>query len=144
MHGQRTDERALTDYLVRARSSAVGVGGEPTVTSLPRRFPRPCAQCPPRSRTSTYVVVMNAAMGELSDWYESKRLMVNPLTHIDTLRLLILEDDDPLLLADHDEITDPRSLTVASAQQRRGGQRRRRLERLTRAGRHGSAQDSSQ
>jgi cytosine/adenosine deaminase-related metal-dependent hydrolase len=70
-------------------------------------------------------------MGELSDWYEAKRLMVNPHTHIDTLRLLIREDDDPLLLAVYDEITDPRSLALASARQSRGGQRRRRLKRMT-------------
>ncbi|MBT2392581.1 hypothetical protein J7E87_24910 [Streptomyces sp. ISL-1] len=46
---------------------------------------------------------MDVALGNLAHWYESKRLMVNPRTDIESLRRLIPVDDDPLLLAVYDE-----------------------------------------
>jgi hypothetical protein len=81
---------------------------------------------------------MDQAMGDLDHWYESKRLMVNPRTDIESLRGLIPVDDDPLLLAVYDDVSDPQSLAIASAQQSKAGQRRRRLKRLARLGRLGA------
>ncbi|MFC4608964.1 hypothetical protein ACFO9E_14230 [Streptomyces maoxianensis] len=87
---------------------------------------------------------MDAAMGNLAHWYESKRLMVYPRTDIESLRRLIPVDDDPLLLAVYDDVSDPQSLAIASAQQSKAGQRRRRLRRLARSGRRGAVQGHSQ
>ncbi|MBT2368137.1 hypothetical protein J7E88_23160 [Streptomyces sp. ISL-10] len=63
-------------------------------------------------------------------WLESKRLLVSPERHIDTLRCLLAEDDDALLMYDYDLVSDPQTVAIVRAQQRAGGQRRRRLKRL--------------
>ncbi|HZG04173.1 MAG TPA: hypothetical protein VE546_11465 [Streptomyces sp.] len=68
--------------------------------------------------------------GGLAAWLESKRLLVSPERRIDTLRRLLAEDDDPLLMHDYDLISDPQTVAVVRAQQRAAGQRRRRLRRL--------------
>ncbi|MFE7333214.1 hypothetical protein ACFU8W_52330 [Streptomyces sp. NPDC057565] len=82
---------------------------------------------------------MDEDMHDLALWLESKRLMIHPHTDIQVLQRLISEDEDSLLLALYDDISDPRSVAVARAQQRAGGQRRRRLRRL--AARGGQATD---
>ncbi|MFE2355858.1 hypothetical protein [Streptomyces parvulus] len=68
--------------------------------------------------------------GGLKAWLESKRLLTNPERHLDTLRRLLVEDDDALLLYDYDLISDPQTVSIVKAQQRAAGQRRRRLRRL--------------
>ncbi|MEE1939779.1 hypothetical protein V1L54_10240 [Streptomyces sp. TRM 70361] len=68
--------------------------------------------------------------GGLTAWLESKRLLVSPERRIDTLRGLLAEDDDALLLHDYDLISDPQTVAIVRAQQRAAGQRRRRLRRL--------------
>ncbi|WP_432068911.1 hypothetical protein [Streptomyces sp. C10-9-1] len=70
--------------------------------------------------------------GAQAAWLESKRLLTNPQRHIDTLRHLLAEDDDALLLYDYDLISDPQTVAILRAQQREAGQRRRRLRRLAR------------
>ncbi|MGW4289363.1 hypothetical protein ACWEIK_20830 [Streptomyces sp. NPDC004673] len=68
--------------------------------------------------------------GGLAAWLESKRFLTNPERHIDTLRCLLAEDDNELLMHDYDLISDPQTVTIVRAQQRAAGQRRRRLQRL--------------
>jgi hypothetical protein len=68
--------------------------------------------------------------GGLVAWLESKRLLTSPKHHIDTLRCLLAEDDDALLMHDYDLISDPQTVAIVRAQQRAAGQRRRRLRRL--------------
>ncbi|MCX5089980.1 hypothetical protein ACFV8Z_21300 [Streptomyces sp. NPDC059837] len=68
--------------------------------------------------------------GGLAAWLESKRLLAGPERHIDTLRRLLAEDDDALLMHDYDLISDPQTAAIVRAQQRAAGQRRRRLRRL--------------
>ncbi|WP_327190053.1 hypothetical protein [Streptomyces xinghaiensis] len=68
--------------------------------------------------------------GGLTAWLESKRLLTNPERRIDTLRRLLAEDDDALLLYDYDLISNPQTVAIVRAQQRAAGQRHRRLRRL--------------
>ncbi|MDX2594211.1 hypothetical protein PV343_18450 [Streptomyces sp. WI03-4A] len=68
--------------------------------------------------------------GGLAAWLESKRLLTSPEHHIDTLRCLLAEHDDALLLCDYDLISDPQTVAIVKAQQRAAGQRRRKLRRL--------------
>jgi hypothetical protein len=69
--------------------------------------------------------------GGLAAWLETKRLPVRPERHIDTLRSLLTQDDDALLMYDYDLVSDPQTVAVVRAQQRAAGQRHRRLRRLT-------------
>ncbi|MET8582811.1 hypothetical protein ABZX39_18285 [Streptomyces collinus] len=66
---------------------------------------------------------MLEADGGLAAWLESKRLLTSPERHIDTLRCLLAEDDDALLLHDHDLISDPQTVAIVRAQQSAAGQR---------------------
>ncbi|GGP74357.1 hypothetical protein ACWDY7_23230 [Streptomyces calvus] len=66
----------------------------------------------------------------LAPWLESKRLLVRPERHIDTLRSLLTQDDDALLLYDYDLVSDPQAAAVVRAQQRAAEQRHRRLRQL--------------
>ncbi|MFF4966270.1 hypothetical protein [Streptomyces sp. NPDC001037] len=68
--------------------------------------------------------------GGLAAWLDSKRLLTSPERHIDTLRCLLAEDDDALLMHDYDLMSDPQTVAIVRAQQRAAGQRRRRLRRL--------------
>ncbi|MGW9493898.1 hypothetical protein ACWG5P_05785 [Streptomyces prasinus] len=68
--------------------------------------------------------------GGRAAWLESKRLLTSPERRIDTLRRLLAEDVDALLLYDYDLISDPQTVAIVRAQQRAAGQRRRRLRRL--------------
>lgn len=77
-----------------------------------------------------YGVPVRGDDGGLAAWLESKRLLVSPERHIDTLRHLLTEDDDPLLVCDYDLISDPQAVAIVEAQQRAAGQRHRRPRRL--------------
>jgi hypothetical protein len=68
--------------------------------------------------------------GGRAAWLESKRLLTSPKRHIVTLRRLLAEDEDALLLYDYDLISDPQTVAIVRAQQRAAGQRHRRLRRL--------------
>lgn len=68
--------------------------------------------------------------GGLAAWLESKRLLTSPERHIATLRCLLAEDDDALLMHNYDLLSDPQTVAILRAQQRAAGQRRRRLRRL--------------
>ncbi|GGS01035.1 hypothetical protein GCM10010269_45010 [Streptomyces humidus] len=70
------------------------------------------------------------ADGGLAAWLESKRPLTRPERHIDTMRCLLAEDDDALLLHEYDLTSDPQTVAVVRAQRRAAGQRRRRLRRL--------------
>ncbi|MER6116065.1 hypothetical protein [Streptomyces sp. NPDC001743] len=63
-------------------------------------------------------------------WLESKRLLVSPEHHIDALQRLLTDVEDALLMYDYDLVSDPQTVAIVRAQQRAGGQRRRRLKRL--------------
>jgi len=62
-------------------------------------------------------------------WLESKRLLASPRLHIGTLQRLIADDDDPLLLADYDDVSDPTAVAILRTQQRAAGQHRRQWRR---------------
>ena len=72
----------------------------------------------------------------LTGWLEERRLMASPRRRIEVLRLLLVEDDDPLLVYDYDEISDPKVFAIERLQQRAAGQRHRRLRRLEAKRRH--------
>lgn len=70
--------------------------------------------------------------------------MVSPRAEIESLRQLIPVEDDPLLLAVYDDVSNPQSLALASSQQSKAGQRLQRLRGLARSGHRGAMQGHSE